>query len=149
MKIKKEQLLIIIAVMLFLLLIFQIYQLKIKVNQVKNFELKILKAQQLNRNLEADYYEKLKHNNLKNNQMILKDFDTLILAKLEQFNLKMIDFSSTETELNLNLTGDFHSILHFIHFLEVKVGKLNITNFKIKDRAEDLFLFIKIEKELV
>jgi hypothetical protein len=84
------------------------------------------------------------------NQLIdIKEKTAVILAELEKYNLVLIDFSSTETELNLNLKGDFHSILNFMFYLENNIESLKIVEFKIKENQNELFFFARLKNELI
>lgn len=71
-----------------------------------------------------------------------------IIEKSKAFNLELIDFSSSKTELNLNLYGKFHSILSFFNYLE-EIENIKIIEFKLKSERKSLFLFIKLRKELI
>lgn len=147
---KKEKIIVIlITILLLFLLIFQLNKAKTNLKKAETIKNQVNQLQQLNRNLELNYHKSLNNQNVIKKEQKESGFETLILAKLEEFNLAMIDFSSTETELNLNLNGDFHSILHFIYYLELSLVQLEIKNFKIKTDTNSLFFFIKIEKELV
>lgn len=79
----------------------------------------------------------------------LKKRTSEIVAQSENFNLKLIDFSSSETELNLNFNGSFHSILNFIYYLEIEMDQFKIAEFKIKNSNNDLFFFLKLKNELI
>ena len=79
----------------------------------------------------------------------LKDSTAQILAELKLYDLELIDFSSGENELNLNLQGEFKSILSFIYYLETELKFLEIAEFKIKDDSRKLFFFVKLKNELI
>ena len=79
----------------------------------------------------------------------LKEAAALILTEIKVYNLELIDFSSGKNELNLNLKGEFKSILSFINYLESELKFLEIAEFKIKDDSRDLFFFVKLKNELI
>ncbi|RAK11045.1 hypothetical protein C8C77_10323 [Halanaerobium saccharolyticum] len=112
---------------------------------------KISEQKQQNNNLKNEYSTKISmRNSESDNQLInIKEKTAAILAKVQKYDLILIDFSSTETELNLNLEGNFHSILNFVYYLENSIESLKIIEFKIKKNKDTLFFFVKLKNELI
>lgn len=152
MKIKKEKILIISVVFILLILImFQLGKTKSLISQKMKLESAIKKQQLENSYLKTQSQNKLKSIKLKQNnpKINLEAESSEILKKLNEFDLKLIDFSSNQKELNLNLSGDFHSFLTFIYHLENKINKIEIIEFKIKNVENQLFFFLKLKNELI
>ncbi len=139
-----------ILLLLFLLLVQGLKSREI-IKKKELLQLKILEQQKQNHDLKNKYTTKISTSNSKNkNQLIdIKEKTAVILAELEKYNLVLIDFSSTETELNLNLKGDFHSILNFMFYLENNIESLKIVEFKIKENQNELFFFARLKNELI
>ncbi len=147
---KKQLFRIILIILLFFTLFFQLVKTKEFLNKKQLLVNKIIKQGQVNNNLKNEYLK------IVNNQTKaaaakndLKENTAKILAELKTFNLKLIDFSSSQTELNLNLNGSFHSILNFIYYLENKMNQIKIAEFKIKNSNSNLFFFLKLKNELI
>lgn len=104
-----------------------------------------------NKILENKYQQLRKDKRLNNNfrSVGVKESTAEILEKLKSFKLQLIDFSSGSNELNLNLRGDFHSILQFIQYLEEQMTGIELVEFKIKSSGNSLFLFLKLKNELI
>lgn len=152
MKIKKEKILIISVVFILLILImFQLGKTKSLISQKMKLESAIKKQQLENSYLKTQSQNKLKSIKSKQNnpKINLEAESSEILKKLNKFDLKLIDFSSNQKELNLNLSGDFHSFLTFIYHLENKINKIEIIEFKIKNVENQLFFFLKLKNELI
>ena len=152
MKIKQKRIFIIfLGALLLLLLIIQLSKSKEIIDQNQLLQFKIRKQQQQNHILKSEYLKSYKSNNSdKSVQAIkLKECTAEILLKAKKSNLKLIDFSSAQNELNLNITGDFHSILNFVQFLEGKMIGLQIEELKIKKNNNELFFFLKLKNELI
>ena len=152
MKIKKEKILIISVVFILLILImFQLGKTKSLISQKMKLESAIKKQQLENSYLKTQSQNKLKRIKSKQNnpKINLEAESSEILKKLNKFDLKLIDFSSNQKELNLNLSGDFHSFLTFIYHLENKINKIEIIEFKIKNVENQLFFFLKLKNELI
>ncbi|TDO92280.1 hypothetical protein DFR79_10693 [Halanaerobium saccharolyticum] len=140
--------------LIFLLLFLLIVQgLKSKeiLKEKELLQLEILEQQRQNYNLKNKYSTRISTNNSrgKNKLLNIKEQTAVILAEATAYNLVLIDFSSTETELNLNLKGNFHSILNFIFYLENSVEDLKIIEFKIKKNQDTLFFYVRLKSELV
>lgn len=151
MIIKRQQLLkIILIITLLFILFFQILKTKEVFNEKTFFEAEIIKEQSKISKLKNKY---LKTVNNKDNQNRtnngIKEGTAEILAELKKINLKLIDFNSVQTELNLNLQGSFNSILKFIYFLEIEMNQYEISELKIKNSDTDLFCFLKLKNELI
>lgn len=148
---KKKLMSILLALLLVLLLIAQVsktfnfYQEKIML------ESEIFEQQHKKNFLVSKYQKAMKITNKKKNNynIDLKANTAAILSKIKVMDLKLIDFSSSENELNLNIKSDFHSILSFIYYLESEINILKIKELKLKKSENSLFLFLKLEKELV
>jgi len=121
----------------------------IKENKILQFE--ISKQQQENSLLENKYANKRLDSNLSSNKQVfdIKAKTAEILSELQIFDLELIDFSSSKAELNLNLSGDFISILNFIYYLENQSEAFKIDEFKIKENSDQLFFFVKLKNELI
>ncbi|MFN2341348.1 MAG: hypothetical protein ABR547_08780 [Halanaerobium sp.] len=141
------------ALIILLILLLTVQGLKSReIIKEKNFlQLEISKQQQENKDLENEYADKSQKNKLRINEQTfdIKAETAAILSELEIYNLKLIDFSSSRTELNLNLSGDFSSILNFIFYLENQSEALKIDEFKIKENSDQLFFFVKLKNELI
>lgn len=151
MIIKRQQLLkIILIITLLFILFFQILKTKEVFKEKTFFEAEIIKEQSKISKLKNKY---LKTVNNKDNQNRtnngIKEGTAEILAELKKINLKLIDFNSVQTELNLNLQGSFNSILKFIYFLEIEMNQYEISELKIKNSDTDLFCFLKLKNELI
>ena len=152
MIIKQNKLLKIILVVLFLLLIIiQTLNCRNIINEKELLLAEISVQQEEISNLEAEYIYKKRNSKLGSIRQApnLKEKTAEILSKLESFNLKLIDFSSSEAELNLNLSGDFSTILNFIYYLEAEIKVLKISEFKIKKNSGQLFFYLKLKNELI
>ena len=151
MRINRKQLLrIILIILLLFILIFQGIKTKEFSNKKEQLQAEIIKQQLRNFNLKNEYLKTI-NNNAKAAaaESDIKESTAQILAELKIFNLKLIDFSSAQTELNLNLNGSFHSILNFIYYLESEMNQFKIAEFKIKNGEKDLFIFLKLKNELI
>ncbi|MFW6251741.1 MAG: hypothetical protein ACOC27_00725 [Halanaerobium sp.] len=149
---KKEKIIRIAVVFLFcFLIIIQLTGSRELFKAKKLLQREIEKQQKQNILLEKEYFsaETSSAQPHINSKQDLKELTAQVLAELKVYNLKLIDFSSAETELNLNLSGDFNSVLRFLYYLENEIGVLSIEEFKIKDDSRDLFFFIKLKKELI
>ena len=152
MKINQNKLLkISLVLLLLLLLIVQALKTREIIKEKKLLQFAISDQQQQNSDLQNEYSINQESSNLNiNNQPFdLKEKTAEILSELKILNLKLIDFSSSEAELNLNLTGDFNSILNCIYYLENQIEDLKIEEFKIKANRDKLFFFIKLKNELI
>ncbi|MGM0500068.1 MAG: hypothetical protein ACQERL_07685 [Bacillota bacterium] len=151
MEINREQLLrsILIILLLFILL-FQLVKTKEFSNKKQLLETGIIKQKLINSDLKNKYLQTVNtQTKAAETKSDLKESTADILAELKTFNLKLIDFSSAQTELNLNLNGSFHSILNFIYYLEIEMNQFKIAEFKIKNSDNDLFFFLKLKNELI
>lgn len=94
------------------------------------------------------YQKNIKKKNSNNNRHAkpLAAKTASILAKVKTLNLKLIDLNRTKNEINLNISGDFHSILNLIKYLEIEMIDLKIREFKLKDNNQNLFLFLKLTR---
>lgn len=152
MIIKQNKLLKIILVVLFLhLIIIQTLNCSSIINEKELLLAEISVQQEEISNLEAEYIYKKRKSNVGSIRQAtnLKEKTAEILSKLESFNLELIDFSSSEAELNLNLSGDFSTILNFIYYLEAEIKALKISEFKIKKNSDQLFFYLKLKNELI
>mgnify|MGYP006442026771 CR=1 FL=1 len=152
MTIKQNKLLKISLVFLLLfILIVQGLKSREIVNKKELLQFEISAQQQQNSNLQNKYSNHSRSSNLsiKNQSFDLKEKTAAILSELQNFNLELIDFSSSKAELNLNLSGDFNSILNFIYYLENQIESLKIEEFKIKKNRNKLFFFVKLKNELI
>lgn len=142
-----------IALIILMVLLLTVQGLKSReiIKEKKFLQLEISKQQQENKDLENEYAEKSQKGKLRINEQAfdIKAETAKILSELEIYNLKLIDFSSSRTELNLNLSGDFSSILNFIFYLENQSEALKIEEFKIKENSDQLFFFVKLKNELI
>lgn len=151
MEINRKQLLrsILIILLLFILL-FQFVKTKEFSNKKQLLETGLIKQKLINSDLKKKYLQTVNtQTKAVETKSDFKKSTADILTELKTFNLKLIDFSSAQTELNLNLNGSFHSILNFIYFLEVEMNQFKIAEFKIKNNDNDLFLFLKLKNELI
>lgn len=139
-----------IFLLLFLLLVQGLKSREI-IKKKELLQLKILEQQKHNHDLKNKYSTKSSTSNSKskNHLIDIKEKTAVILAELEKYNLILIDFISTETELNLNLKGNFHSVLNFLFYLENNIESLKIVEFKIKENQNELFFFVKLKNELI
>src|SRR6056297_2989359 len=104
MRINRKQLLrIILIILLLFILIFQGIKTKEFSNKKEQLQAEIIKQQLRNFNLKNEYLKTI-NNNAKAAaaESDIKESTAQILAELKIFNLKLIDFSSAQTELNLN-----------------------------------------------
>lgn len=139
---------ILISIFLIILIFLSYYQLaagKRGISKKSELKFEIEKQQYLNSKLEADYSLKKNSNINKKQNLDIKEGTAKVLSDLKLYNLQLIDFSSSELELNLNLSGNFNSIIHFIYYLETEMPDWKINELKIKDSSEQLFFFIKLE----
>jgi nitrous oxide reductase len=151
MEINRKQLLRSILIILFLfILLFQFVKTKEFSNKKQLLETGLIKQKLINSDLKKKYLQTV-NTQIKavETKSDFKKSTADILTELKTFNLKLIDFSSAQTELNLNLNGSFHSILNFIYFLEVEMNQFKIAEFKIKNNDNDLFFFLKLKNELI
>jgi len=152
MIVKKKKLIIVLsALILLFLLSVQIVKSNTLLKEKEMLQAEISKQEEKNYFLKNKYNQtkKIKNSRVKTKNVGLKENTAEILTEIKKIDLKLIDLSSTENELNLNLSGDFHSILHFINYLESETAALKIEEFKIKKNDYDLFLFLKLKKELI
>lgn len=151
MEINRKQLLRSILIILFLfILLFQFVKTKEFSNKKQLLETGLIKQKLINSDLKKKYLQTV-NTQIKavETKSDFKKSTADILTELKTFNLKLIDFSSAQTELNLNLNGSFHSILNFIYFLEVEMNQFKIAEFKTKNNDNDLFFFLKLKNELI
>ncbi|ADO77031.1 hypothetical protein [Halanaerobium praevalens] len=149
MKIIQKKIFIYILIILVLLfLILQSYYLKNNFIKNKYLHAKIKKQQQNNMEFKTKYQKNIKKKNSNNNRHAkpLAAKTASILAKVKTLNLKLIDLNRTKNEINLNISGDFHSILNLIKYLEIEMIDLKIREFKLKDNNQNLFLFLKLTR---
>jgi hypothetical protein len=148
---QNKSLKIVLIILLIILIAVQALKSReiIKENKILQFE--ISKQQQENSLLENKYANKRLDSNLSSNKQVfdIKAKTAEILSELQIFDLELIDFSSSKAELNLNLSGDFISILNFIYYLENQSDALKIDEFKIKENSDQLFFFVKLKNELI
>lgn len=148
---KKKLMSILLALLLVLLLIAQVSKTFNFYQEKTMLESEIFEQQHKKKFLVSKYQKAMKITNKKKNNynIDLKANTAAILSKIKVMDLKLIDFSSSENELNLNIKSDFHSILSFIYYLESEINILKIKELKLKKSENSLFLFLKLEKELV
>lgn len=148
---KKKLMSILLALLLVLLLIAQVSKTFNLYQEKTMLESEIFEQQHKKNFLVSKYQKAMKITNKKKNNynIDLKANTAAILSKIKVMDLKLIDFSSSENELNLNIKSDFHSILSFIYYLESEINILKIKELKLKKSENSLFLFLKLEKELV
>lgn len=148
---KKKLMSILLALLLVLLLIAQVSKIFNLYQEKIMLESEIFEQQHKKNFLVSKYQKAMKITNKKKNNynIDLKANTAAILSKIKVMDLKLIDFSSSENELNLNIKSDFHSILSFIYYLESEINILKIKELKLKKSENSLFLFLKLEKELV
>lgn len=142
---------IILIIILLFLVIFQALKCRNIINKKELLQSKI-SAQQLQVDkAEAEYLNESRNINLKNiNQNFdFKEKTAVILSELKSFDLKLIDFSSSKSELNLNLSGKFNAVLDFIYYLETEIKVFKIEEFKIKKNSNKLFFYLKLKNELI
>jgi len=148
---QNKSLKIVLIILLIILIAVQALKSReiIKENKILQFE--ISKQQQENSLLENKYANKRLDSNLSSNKQVfdIKAKTAEILSELQIFDLELIDFSSSKAELNLNLSGDFISILNFIYYLENQSEAFKIDEFKIKENSDQLFFFVKLKNELI
>jgi hypothetical protein len=115
---QNKSLKIVLIILLIILIAVQALKSReiIKENKILQFE--ISKQQQENSLLENKYANKRLDSNPGSNKQVfdIKAKTAEILSELQIFDLELIDFSSSKAELNLNLSGDFISILNFIYY---------------------------------
>lgn len=141
---KKKIIKISLFLLLFFLLIIQGVKGRSIIQEHKSLYLEITKQQYKNQTLKNEY------SSSSGRQLFdLKAKTSEIFAELKSCSLKIIDYSSTEGELNLNLRGDFNSILKFIYYLDNETEGLKIDEFKIKEDQDTLFFFVKLKNELM
>ena len=140
---KKKIIKISLLLLLFFLLIIQGVKGRSIIQEHKSLYLEITKQQYKNQTL------KNKHPSSSRQLFDLKAKTSEIFAELKSCSLKIIDYSSTEGELNLNLRGDFNSILKFIYYLDNETEGLKVDEFKIKEDQDNLFFFVKLKNELM
>jgi len=151
MEFNRQQLLRIIVIILMLFILpFQLVKTKEFSSKKQLLEAGIIKQKLINNSLKNKY---LKFINNKTQAAVtksdLKESTAEILAELKTFDLTLIDFSSAQSELNLNLNGSFHSILKFIYYLEIEMNQFKIVELKIKKSDSNLFFFLKLKNELI
>ena len=140
---KKKIIKISLLLLLFFLLIIQGVKGRSIIQEHKSLYLEITKQQNKNQTL------KNKYSSSSRQLFDLKAKTSEIFAELKSCSLKIIDYSSTEGELNLNLRGDFNSILKFIYYLDNETEGLKVDEFKIKEDQDNLFFFVKLKNELM
>lgn len=149
---KRKRLLIISAVILLcLLLVMQFGKTRDLFAAKKTLEKEIEAQQKQNALLKSKYPSAESSDKAADQKETssLKESTAQILAEIKVYDLQLIDFSSGKNELNLNLQGEFKSILSFIYYLESELNFLEISEFKIKDESRELFFFIKLKNELI
>lgn len=151
MKFKNEKLIrLLLIVLLLIFLIVQAAASRDFFNKKEMLQSQLEKQQLQNDKLKIEYKESI---SLQSDQEIkteaIKKSTAEILDKLKKIKLTLLDFSSAQTEINLNLEGDFYSILKFIQYLETQQNQLKIAEFKIKNNGINLFFFLKLKNELI
>ncbi len=131
------------------LIIFQIRSSKNLIVKLNLLQRNIENIQEENTVLRNKYLKKSKNDRAEDvhkNQVDLKENTPLILEKLKNYNLRLLDFSNAESELNLNINGDFNSILLLIDYLEEEFYQVEIKEIKFKQNGDQLFSFIKLSQ---
>lgn len=154
MKVKKSKLFKLLIVFLFLLLImFQSLAIKRLFNENKTLKTKIIQQLEINERTKQEYKNNKTKIQIETKAKTVKNLNhnnltAEILNHLEKLNLVLIDYSNNQGNLNININGDFHSILNLFNYLENEKF-VKIMEFKLKNNQENLFLFIKIKNELI
>ena len=131
------------------LIIFQIRSSKNLIVKLNLLQRNIENIQEENTGLRNKYLKISKNEKAEEvhkNQADLKENTPVILEKLKKYNLRLLDFSTTESELNLNINGDFNSILLLINYLEEEFNRVEIKEIKFKQNGDQLFSFIKLSQ---
>jgi len=151
MKFKNEKLIrLLLIVLLLIVFIVQTAASRNFLNKKELLQSQIKNQRLQNEKLKRKYKNQLKlRPDLRNKAVTLKKNTAEIIEQSKKLNLVLVDLSSAQTELNLNLKGDFHSILKFIQYLELEQNQLEITEFKIKNNGNKLFFFLKLKNELI
>ncbi|SDK31148.1 hypothetical protein [Halanaerobium congolense] len=151
MKFKNEKLIrLLLIVLLLIVFIVQTAASRNFLNKKELLQSQIKNQRLQNEKLKRKYKNQLKlRPDLRNKAVTLKKNTAEIIEQSKKLNLVLVDLSSAQTELNLNLKGDFHSILKFIQYLELEQNQLEITEFKIKNNGTKLFFFLKLKNELI
>ena len=131
------------------MILFQAFKLKNNLVQKEIITVELKKQQFKINSLKNNYRLKSRNFNLKEKNISLKDSTAEILNKLKTLNLNLIDFSSTKTELNLNINGNFHSLLKLLYYLENEISGIKIKELKLKNNDNNLFFYIKLKNELI
>jgi hypothetical protein len=151
MKFKNEKLIrLLLIVLLLIVFIVQTAASRNFLNKKELLQSQIKNQRLQNEKLKRKYKNQLKlRPDLRNKAVTLKKNTAEIIEQSKKLNLVLVDLSSAQTELNLNLKGDFHSILKFIQYLDLEQNQLEITEFKIKNNGNKLFFFLKLKNELI
>ena len=131
------------------LIIFQIRSSKNLIVKLNLLQRNIENIQEENTGLRNKYLKISKNEKAEEvhkNQADLKENTPVILEKLKKYNLRLLDFSTTESELNLNINGGFNSILFLINYLEEEFNRVEIKEIKFKQNGDQLFSFIKLSQ---
>ena len=142
-----------LILLIVILIIFQFIKIGNNLDSKNSLQAEVLKEEINNQRLENQYIKEKAENHNKNKKTAVDSFLNLkagsseILEELKAFDLKLIDFTTSEAELNLNLNGDFNSILAFINLIETKSSILFIKEFKLKRDSDSLFLFLKVAQK--
>lgn len=149
MKLTKSRFLIYLFNLIFLFLVlFQLWSLNNSYQSFTNSNNNLEIQNKKNEILKFKYQQSLNSKQMLK-KLSLKEQSSEILFKAENLGLKLIDFNSNKSELNLNFNGDFYSILRFFYYLESNLLSVKISEFKIKSNDKRLFLFIKLRDERI
>jgi hypothetical protein len=134
-----------LVIILILLLAQQL--LILKTNIEKNYQLKSTNQSALNELLllKIKYSKKAKKTHSSDSQNDKQEFD-YFLNEIQSYNLKLINYQKNKSELALNLTGDFTSILYFLTDLEKNFSSLKLKRLKLQKNSNKLVLFLKIKR---
>lgn len=148
MKKKKRRLFLAIFIVLVVILIsLQISKAKDLFLEANSIGAEIENIGEINHYLKKDYLKQREKNDQQQKRSAKEDIKAntaQILERVKKTNLKLIDFSSADNELYLNLSGNFNSLLLFINYLEEEIADIEIRELKLKNNSDDLFLFLKI-----
>lgn len=151
MKIRNEKALFyLIFGLLIIIILFQLFKLKDNLSMQKKLNYQLEKQQLKTSALKNNY--RIKGSNSNSNELknrAFKNNTAQILDRLKTFNLDLIDFSSNKAELNLNINGDFHSLLKLLYYLENEMSGIKIEELKLKSSNNKLFFYIRIRDELI
>jgi len=137
-----------ILIVLSILLLFQLNS--IKTAYLKRLELKIKAEKALNRlNYQKEIYKNLKseESNEENLEEDVESVSAALIKKCSGFGIELINYSSSDYNLNLNIKGDFKSLFAFADWLDQNYSGYQINKWKLKKDDGKIISYLQLRNK--